>query len=193
MRILAVSSAWGRLPEAAGRYDAVVALGRMGHTLEEAAAVLRALASLGPVYFVVAADDPPGLERLEEPHVTPLCGAGRIGPLEAWGLCAGRAERPGGPVHLLLAHVPPLGYVDGWGIGRLGSREVREAVEALSPRLSLHGTVRGEWGIDMLGHTVVVNPGSLRQGRYAVVEWGSSISARISPPVGLGLPGGDDP
>lgn len=181
MRLLVVSDARGHVPDSlVGTYDAVVALGDLAERMDDAVAVLRRLASIAPVHFVVGDRDPPELASLHGKDIMPLCGAGRIGPLKAWGFCAGQGRWPTGSVHVFASHVPPLGHLDsGGGLRHMGSPEIREAVKALSPRLSLHGHVAEGWGIDMLGETILVNPGALAEGRYAAVEWSHVVSVRL--------------
>lgn len=74
-------------------------------------------------------------------------------------------------------HVPPMGTqldqapdldeqlrpkMDGAGmrIANVGSTAVREAIERYRPALSLHGHIHESGGVDKLGQTVCVNPGS---------------------------------
>jgi Icc-related predicted phosphoesterase len=56
------------------------------------------------------------------------------------------------------------------GLGRAGSEVVAELVNTYAPRLVVCG---GERGIEMLGRSLVVAPGSLADGGYAVADLGA--------------------
>ena len=49
----------------------------------------------------------------------------------------------------------------------VGSLAVRRYIEEKQPILSIHGHIHEDRGIDILGETVLVNPGPLKDGYYA--------------------------
>jgi putative phosphoesterase len=51
-----------------------------------------------------------------------------------------------------------------------GSRAVRSWIESHQPALAVSGHIHEAFGIDQIGSTMLVNPGPLRNGRYAIVE-----------------------
>jgi len=64
---------------------------------------------------------------------------------------------------VLLFHTPP----EHKGLGRPGSEVVAELVNTYTPRILVCG---GERGTEMLGRTLVVAPGSLGDGNYAIAD-----------------------
>ena len=62
---------------------------------------------------------------------------------------------------VLITHSPPFGLADVSSRGRhLGSRSIREAIEAKRPRLVICGHIHESWGTtEMLGPTTIVNAG----------------------------------
>lgn len=52
----------------------------------------------------------------------------------------------------------------------VGSAILREWIEEIQPLLVLTGHIHESAGIDKIGETVVINPGALCEGKYAVVE-----------------------
>jgi uncharacterized protein len=64
---------------------------------------------------------------------------------------------------VLLFHTPP----EHKGLGRPGSEVVAELVNTYTPRILVCG---GERGTEMLGRTLVVAPGSLGDGEYAIAD-----------------------
>lgn len=74
-------------------------------------------------------------------------------------------------VDVLLTHHPPKGAADRSFIGlRVGLHELRALDEALRPRLHLCGHVHESRGAERLGSTLVVNPGPVKAGYYAVID-----------------------
>lgn len=72
---------------------------------------------------------------------------------------------------ILVSHCPPVGTkidrtMDG---DHIGSRVVREFVEAKHPILVVSGHVHEAQGIDTIGATVVVNTGPAKNGNFATV------------------------
>ena len=52
----------------------------------------------------------------------------------------------------------------------VGSPLLRQFIEQVQPLIVVTGHIHESAGIDHIGRTVVVNPGSLAEGKYAVVE-----------------------
>lgn len=72
---------------------------------------------------------------------------------------------------VLLTHVPPYGVLDRAYSGeRLGSRALRRFIDADRPVLVVSGHVHEARGVEKVGETLVVNPGPLMKGYYALVE-----------------------
>lgn len=74
---------------------------------------------------------------------------------------------------VLLFHTPPVSRLDKSKDERKGAVFLNELIEELSPKLVFHGMAEKGQGWVKLGETVVVNPGFLRDGCYAVVEYPS--------------------
>jgi Icc-related predicted phosphoesterase len=174
VRILHVSDIHGRASavERLGRVIKSVDVITVGGDFEDAG-VLDALAAHGkPVYAVTGNMDPPDAavkarNYLIEGSVISIGGFYLAGyPVDA------SAVEGAGRRLILLAHYPPRGCrVDvTHGGEHIGSDAVRELVERVRPLAALVGHVHEAPGIDKLGSTVVVNPGPLSRGRYAVVE-----------------------
>lgn len=51
-----------------------------------------------------------------------------------------------------------------------GSRLIRSFIEDYQPLLAVSGHIHEACGIDQIGSTVLVNPGPLRNGRYAIID-----------------------
>ncbi|MDR1747957.1 MAG: metallophosphoesterase family protein, partial [Spirochaetaceae bacterium] len=73
---------------------------------------------------------------------------------------------------ILLIHQPPMDTkLDTIASGvHVGSQKIRDFIGQVQPLLSVSGHIHESAGIDTIGSTVVVNPGSLAEGRYAVAE-----------------------
>lgn len=72
---------------------------------------------------------------------------------------------------LLVAHDPPRGTnADVVGGGQhVGSEAVREFIERVRPQVCLTGHIHEARSADRLGDTIVINPGMLSRGGYAVI------------------------
>ena len=110
------------------------------------------------------------------------CG-GAIGPIDADGiyyshkaaafkkrLGSGFGSDPGKTI--LLVHNPPVSKV---AFGQnpddpLGAQVVNEIIEKHQPALCLCGHAHTSPGQDTIGSTLVVNPGAMLRGRYAIVD-----------------------
>lgn len=74
---------------------------------------------------------------------------------------------------VLLLHAPPVSRLDKGEGERHGSVFLNEVIERLAPRLVLHGQALKGQGTVKLGDSVVVNPGPLAAGHYALVDYPS--------------------
>jgi len=82
-----------------------------------------------------------------------------------------RSLAPGVPVILLSHHPPKNGVTDRARIGvSAGLVELREFVLERKPVLHLHGHIHEAPGYTYLGETLVVNPGPLKRGNYALID-----------------------
>jgi len=170
-------------------FDAVIAAGDFTYrrSVEAAVEALEALAEIAPVYFVPGNTDPPELARYENAAVKPVHGRTLpLGPYTVGGaggslptpfndlfrvteeelgrLLSSLAPTP----HILVVHNPPRGILDKvGGVRPVGSVAVRRYIEEKQPLLSVHGHIHEDRGIDMLGGTIIVNPGPLKDGFYA--------------------------
>ena len=72
---------------------------------------------------------------------------------------------------ILVLHTPPIGeIVDLDNGGHKGSEVVNELIETHRPKLAVAGHAHDAQGREQIADTVVVNPGSLKGGNYAVVD-----------------------
>ena len=72
---------------------------------------------------------------------------------------------------ILLSHHPPKGVVDRALLGvHAGLYELREFDETFQPRVHLCGHIHEARGVGRIGRTLVVNPGPLKRGYYAMVD-----------------------
>lgn len=172
-----------------GSYDAVIAAGDYTYrrTMEAAVEALEALAQIAPVYFVPGNTDPPELANYEKSSIVPLHGrTQRLGPYILGG-AGGSLPTPFNDLfrvseeeleailrsldptpHILVVHNPPRGHLDRvGGVRPVGSVAVRRYIEERQPLLAVHGHIHEDRGIDLLGDTILVNPGPLKDGYYA--------------------------
>ncbi|ABP49883.1 metallophosphoesterase family protein [Pyrobaculum arsenaticum] len=175
-----------------GSYDAVIASGDFTYRrrLDAALEVLEALAAIAPVYFVPGNTDPPQLAAYENERIKPLHGkTAALGPYVVGG-AGGSLPTPFDDLfrvteeelerllsslsptpHILVVHNPPRGHLDRvGGVKPVGSLAVKRYIEERQPVLSVHGHIHEDRGIDIVGDTVVVNPGPLKEGYYAEAE-----------------------
>ncbi|MFN7105349.1 MAG: metallophosphoesterase family protein [Pyrobaculum sp.] len=203
MRLLIVADihdALDNVRSIGGSYDAVIAAGDFTYgSLEAAVRALKTLAHMAPVYFVPGNWDPPQLADYREGGIYPVHGrVARLGPYVVGGV-GGSLPTPfddffrlseeeiesllarlDPPPHILVTHNPPRGRLDKVGRVRpVGSLAVRRYIESRRPLLSVHGHIHEDWGVDLLGDTVVVNPGSLASGQYAEAVVGSRVEVQI--------------
>ncbi len=83
---------------------------------------------------------------------------------------------------ILLVHQPPFGTIADRlsANNHVGSKVLRQFVEEVQPIAYFTGHIHEGQGIDSIGRTVVVNPGPLRSGGYAVAQLhGEQIEVEI--------------
>jgi Icc-related predicted phosphoesterase len=72
---------------------------------------------------------------------------------------------------IMVLHTPPIGeVVDRDGAGHKGCEVVNEVILTYRPELVVCGHAHDAAGQETVGRSQVVNPGSLRDGHYAVVD-----------------------
>jgi hypothetical protein len=72
---------------------------------------------------------------------------------------------------VVVTHQPAFGTnVDCVGGIHRGSQAIRKFIETHKPILAISGHIHEAFGKDTLGPTTLINPGPLKQGRYAIVE-----------------------
>lgn len=74
------------------------------------------------------------------------------------------------PPRILVFHTPPVSRLDLVDNEHHGSSFVNEIITTVSPSFLFCGHVPEACGVEEIGNTVVVNPGALAQGRYALVN-----------------------
>ncbi|WP_069806525.1 metallophosphoesterase family protein [Vulcanisaeta thermophila] len=188
MNILHVSDIHGSvthverlLRELRGReIDAVVISG----DVESSEPVMK-LATLGrPTFMVLGNMDHPGLRRelrdyLIEGRIV------RVGSIYIMGYpppinYRDELRSVNGPL-VLLSHYPPYNTrVDVAFDGRhIGSRDVLRLIHEVRPVLVLCGHVHEARGVDKVGDTIVVNPGPLYEGHYALISVGNEVNVNL--------------
>ncbi len=79
-------------------------------------------------------------------------------------------EHVEGP-RIMVLHTPPVGeVVDRDKGGHKGCQVVNELINTWRPVLAVCGHAHDAYGSEVLGDTLVVNPGALKSGHYAVVD-----------------------
>jgi len=71
---------------------------------------------------------------------------------------------------ILLLHTPPVSKVDIENGKHKGSKVVNELLESLSPSFAFCGHAHYAQGQDKIGKTIIVNSGTLKQGKFAIVD-----------------------
>jgi Icc-related predicted phosphoesterase len=87
-----------------------------------------------------------------------------------------------GRVDVLISHCPPFGTncdVVESGL-HVGSKPVREYIERESPTFVLCGHVHEARGQDTLNGTRIINPGSIMDANFAVVEMNDKLEVELS-------------
>jgi len=77
-------------------------------------------------------------------------------------------ENPG--VKLMLFHTPPYGYLDTDSGRHKGISAVKEIIEEYRPALVVFGHSHKAKGKDFIGGSLLINPGAMKDGNWAVVE-----------------------
>jgi len=111
---------------------------------------------------------------LHTPHELPDEEVGRRAAM-------GLAEIAACAIRVFCPHAPPFGTAcDRLRSGaHVGSSALRALVEREQPDLVLCGHIHESRAEDALGATLVVNPGPVASGHYALVEIGESISVTL--------------
>lgn len=130
------------------------------------------------------------------------CGGSNITPMDtptefeeheiAAILEAAHAAVADAPLKLMICHTPPFDTrTDRLMTGRpVGSPAVRRFIEARQPDVAVVGHIHEGRGMDRVGKTLVVNPGALRDGGYAIVtNDGGVLTAELQ---SWRTPGGGD-
>jgi len=73
---------------------------------------------------------------------------------------------------VLLTHHPPLSEKTDLALGSIhaGLVELRELDEEFKIHIHMHGHIHESPGWEFIGETLVVNPGALKHGRYAIID-----------------------
>ncbi len=74
---------------------------------------------------------------------------------------------------IVLSHAPPRNTkVDKTFVGtHAGSKSLRKFIEEKQPPLVICGHIHEAMGIDEIGRTLIVNPGPLSRGHYAIIDF----------------------
>ncbi|ACS90014.1 MULTISPECIES: YfcE family phosphodiesterase [Thermococcus] len=74
---------------------------------------------------------------------------------------------------IVLSHAPPRNTkVDKTFVGtHAGSKSLRKFIEEKHPPLVICGHIHEAMGIDEIGRTLIVNPGPLSRGHYAIIDF----------------------
>jgi Icc-related predicted phosphoesterase len=72
---------------------------------------------------------------------------------------------------IVVSHQPAFDtQVDSVGGRNTGSPAVRKFIETHQPILAVSGHIHEAFGTDRIGRTTLINPGPLKDGRYAIVD-----------------------
>jgi Icc-related predicted phosphoesterase len=71
---------------------------------------------------------------------------------------------------ILLSHAPPIGTLDLDDGRHKGSEVVNDLIQPYRPKWVFCGHAHGARGKEIIGDTIIVNPGSLKNGFYALVN-----------------------
>jgi hypothetical protein len=72
---------------------------------------------------------------------------------------------------IVISHQPAFGtQVDFVGGCYTGSSAIRKFIETHQPILAVSGHIHEAFGTDRIGRTTLINPGPLKEGRYAIVD-----------------------
>ena len=189
MKLMALADIHGHvkviplLADAARDCDVIVLAGDMTDfgDSERAVSVLTALKGLGkPVLGVSGNCDPPEVDKiLEQENVSVMQKPVEINGVFFTGFSYPASKASILPMErflrkpiILVSHQPAWGTdVDlQAGTRHKGSRTIRSFIEDYQPLLALSGHIHEARGTDRIGSTVLVNPGSFRNGCYATID-----------------------
>ncbi len=90
-------------------------------------------------------------------------------------------QRTSAPQRAIVSHHPPKNtLIDRTADGdQVGSDELRRIIENEDIRIVLSGHIHEAAGEDRLGDTVMVNPGAVQDGRYAILDVGEEINVEL--------------
>jgi Icc-related predicted phosphoesterase len=74
------------------------------------------------------------------------------------------------PPRILVFHMPPQGQLDLEDGKHVGSSLVNDVIHAVAPSFLFCGYTIESPGVETIGSTVVVNPGALRDGLFAIIN-----------------------
>lgn len=74
------------------------------------------------------------------------------------------------PPRIIIFHSPPISKLDLEDGQHRGAPFVNEIIDAVAPSFLFCGHVPKAWGMEKIGETLVVNPGALALGQYALVD-----------------------
>lgn len=82
---------------------------------------------------------------------------------------------------ILLSHAPPKNTkLDKVGVNlHVGSLAIRRFIEAKKPVLAISGHIHEARGLDKIGESLIINPGPIFQGYYAIIEINSKVKADL--------------
>jgi len=130
----------------------------------------------------VVIDDDVGLHGVSASGPTPLATPHEVteDELERQAL-SGHAHVAGCRIRIFCPHSPPHATAcDRLRSGEpVGSRSLRAFVESMQPDLVLCGHIHESRGEDVIGRTLVANPGPAFAGHYAVVDVGERVSVTL--------------
>ena len=89
-------------------------------------------------------------------------------------------DSPSAHFRMLISHSPPFkSKLDRMLLGiHVGSKAVREYIEASKPDIALCGHIHEARGIDQIGKTIVINPGPFPK-HYVVIDIDKTIDYRL--------------
>lgn len=73
-------------------------------------------------------------------------------------------------VKILLSHTPPIGTLDSDDGKHKGCEVVNDLIRTYHPKWVFCGHAHGARGKEIIGSSIIVNPGSLKNGFYALVD-----------------------
>lgn len=177
-------------------------------SVEEAEDILNTVAELvnGLVLFVPGNCDPQDLleyklkeSRIVNVHGTSyrigeLCvvgvGGGLVSPFNTWiefreeeyaSLISETSKDITNHNMIVLSHTPPYSTkLDRVRSGvHVGSKSLRKFIEEKNPLLCVCGHIHESRGLDRIGNTIMVNPGPLAWGYYAIIDIGEDVKVSL--------------